>query len=521
MSKPKLTIFLITFILILKIVNLKPENRIKQRGAGILMHITSLPSNYGIGTLGKEAFRFVDFLFKSKQKYWQILPIGPTGIGDNPNNPYSLTCSYAGNTYMIDLDILISEKLLKEEEVKNEFWGEDLTKVDYNIQYNKRLPILEKAFNRFKPNSAYNEFIKENQFWLDDYALYISLKEKFENKIWLFWPEDIKLRRQDAQKRYKKECENKINLIKFIQFKFYEQFNKLRKYTTEKNIKLIGDVPIYVPLDSSDIWTNPKNFQLDSNLNPLQVSGYPPDFFSPDGQLWSNPCYDWDFMAKDDYKWYINRLKYNSKFYDIIRIDHFRGLESYWSIPYGEKTGKNGKWVKGPGMDLINLIKKNLPYIDFIAEDLGFLTKEVLELKDKSGFPGMKILQYAFNAKEKSIYLPYFYDVNTVCYTGTHDNEVLVKWQNELSFEDRKFCEKYCGLNSGADLRYPVIREGMKSVSFLFIVQFQDYLGLGGESRMNVMGIDNGKNWRWRTKPEEINDNLAGEIAHLTKLYGR
>ena len=482
------------------------------------MHITSLPSNYGVGTLGKAAFDFVDFLSKAKQKYWQTLPVGPTGYGDSP---YSSTSSYAGNPYMIDLDILISEKLLLEEEVKTVFWGEDPTKVDYGIQYNSKYPILEKAFNRFKPDSAYDKFLEENDYWLNDYAMYMSLREHFGHRDWLNWPEDIKLRKPEAMTKYQKELEYKINFIKFIQFKFYEQFDKLKAYCKEKGIKLIGDVPIYVPVDSSDVWANPKVFQLDENLNPLFVSGCPPDFSSPDGQLWGNPCYDWDYMAKDDFKWYINRLKHTGKLFDVIRIDHFRGLESYWAVPYGEPTARNGKWVKGPDTAFMEAIHKYLPDIDFILEDLGYLTEETIALRDGSGFPGMKILEYAFNAHEKSIYLPYFYTENTVTYPGTHDNEVLSKWQTDISQEDRWFCERYFGLPGGTDLRYPILRAGMASVSYLFVAQLQDYIGLGGESRMNVPGTNDGRNWRWRALPEQINDQLAGDIAYLTLLYGR
>ena len=493
----------------------------RERGAGILMHITSLPSNYGIGTLGKEAYNFVDFLVKAKQTYWQMLPIGPTTLGDNPDNPYSPTSSYAGNPYMINLDILISEKLLKEEEVKSQFWGDDKTMVDFRIQDSIKLPILEKAFTRFKPNLVYDKFIAENKNWLDNYALYMALKEKFNGTIWLNWPEDIKKRKPENINYYKKELERKINLIKFIQFKFYEQFNKLKQYCKKNNIKLIGDVPIYVKLDGCDAWTNPEIFQLDENYIPKFISGSPPDFSNPEGTLWYNPCYNWDLMIKDDFKWYINRLKHLGKFFDIIRIDHFQGLVNYWSIPYGASSAKNGKYEKGPGINLINAIHKYLPDIDFILEDLGFLTEETIDLRKKSGFPGMKILQYAFNPYEKSIYLPYFYDKNTVVYPGTHDNEVLAKWQNDISKEERFYCEKYFGLPSGSDLRWPVIRGGMSSVAFLFIAQMQDYIGLGGESRMNVIGVNNGKNFRWRATREQISDNLAEKIGHLTEIYGR
>ena len=349
----------------------------------------------------------------------------------------------------------------------------------------------------------------------------MSLKEKFNDKIWLNWPEDIKLRKPEAINKYNKELEYKINLIKFIQFKFYEQFDKLKQYCREKNIKLICDVPIYVKLDGCDVWINPKIFQLDKNFNPKFVSGSPPDFSNPDGTLWYNPCYNWDYIAKDDFKWYINRLKHLSKYFDVIRIDHFQGLVNYWSVPYGETTAKNGKYVKGPGMPIIKAIQKYLPNIDFILEDLGFLTEESINLRNKSGFPGMKILQYAFNPNEKSIYLPCFYDVNTVVYPGTHDNEVLAKWQNDISQEERWFCERYFGLSGGTDLRLPIIRGGMASVAYLFIVQMQDYIGLGGESRMNVIGVDNGKNFKWRATHEQINDQLAEEIAQLIKLYGR
>ena len=519
MSNLKLIFLIFTLISIINCYNKFSKKR--ERGAGILMHITSLPSNYGVGTLGKEAFKFVDFLAKSKQKYWQMLPIGPTNLGDNPNNPYSSTCSYAGNPIMIDLDILISEKLLKEEEVKNEFWGKDPKLVDFRIQNITKSKLLEKAFNRFKSNSDYDKFIQENKDWLDDYALYVSLKEKFNYNIWLNWPEDIKLRKPEALNKYKKELEYKINYIKFIQFKFFEQFDKLKKYCQEKNIKLIGDVPIYVALDSSDIWTSPKVFQLDEKLNPKFISGAPPDYSSPDGQLWYNPCYDWDYMAKDDFSWYIKRLKYTSKFFDVIRIDNFRGFESYWAIPNGDTTAKNGKWVKGPGMGLINAIHKYLPNTEFILEDLGFLNKETIELKDASGFPGMKILEYAFNPYEKSIYLPHNYETNSVVYPGTHDNEVLVQWQKDISQEERWFCERYFGLPGGTDLRLPILRGGLASVAYLFIAQMQDYIGLGGESRMNVMGISGGRNFKWRATHEQLNDTLASEIAQLTQLYGR
>ena len=518
MSKGLLLISLITLSICANLRGLAAIHK-RPRSAGILMHITSLPSNYGIGTLGLDAYKFADFLVKAKQKNWQMLPLGPTGYGDSP---YQTTSSYAGNPYMIDLDTLIHEKLLTQNEVSSEFWGNDKTKVDFGNMWVKRYPILEKAFNRFKPNADYEKFLKENnQNWLDDYALFMSIKEKFGYGQWTEWPEDIKLRKPEAMAKYKKELERKINFHKFIQFKFYEQFNKLRYYCHQKGIKLIGDVPIYVPLDSSDVWSNPTMFQLDSKLTPRAVAGVPPDAFTADGQLWGNPLYDWDRMGRDNYKWFINRLRATGKLFDVIRIDHFRGLESYWSVPYGDKTARNGKWLKGPDMGLIKAIHKELPDIEFIAEDLGYLTDEVLALREGSGFPGMKILEFAFDPREESDYLPHTYSTNTVCYPGTHDNEVLVKWQKDIPQTDRSFAERYLGLPKDSDLRYPLLRAGMASVSYLFVAQLQDYLGLGGESRMNRPGIMDGKNWLWRATREQINDKLAEEIAYLTQLYSR
>jgi 4-alpha-glucanotransferase len=490
----------------------------KPRSAGILMHITSLPSNYGIGTLGAEAFKFVDFLVKAKQKNWQMLPVNPTGYGDSP---YLTISSYAGNPYMIDLDVLISEKLLEESEVMSVFWGDNETQVDFGNMWDKRYVILEKAFKRFKPNENYDTFIDENKDWLDDYALFMALKEKFDNKEWTEWPEDIKLRGPNSIERYNKELADKINFHKFIQFKFYEQFHKLRDYCHKRGIKLIGDVPIYVPLDSCDVWANPEIFQLDSDMIPTAVAGVPPDVFSEDGQLWGNPLYDWDKMAKDDYKWFINRLRSMANLFDVIRIDHFRGLASYWSIPNNETTAKNGKWIKGPDMGLIKALHRELPDTEFIAEDLGYLTPEVIALREGSGFPGIKVLEFAFDAREKSDYLPFTYIANSVCYAATHDNEVLIQWQKVIPPEDRKKVERYFGLAKDTDLRMPILRAGMASVSYLFVAQLQDYLGLGAESRMNRPGTSDGKNWLWRATREQINDKLAKEIAHLTTIYSR
>ena len=388
-------LFLILLVLTSCGHNLRGLSQIKERerSAGILMHITSLPSNYGIGTLGAEAYKFADFLVRAKQKNWQMLPLGPTGYGDSP---YQSTSSYAGNPYMIDLDILIEEKLLTKEEVTSVFWGDDETKVNFGNMFVKRYPVLEKAFGRFKPGADYKTFVSNNKDWLEDYALFMSLKEKFGFGQWTEWPEDIKLREPKAVAKYTKELVKKIDFHKFIQFKFYEQFDKLKNYCHNKGLKLIGDVPIYVPLDSSDVWANPSIFQLDAKLTPLAVAGVPPDAFTADGQLWGNPLYDWDKMGKNNYKWFINRLRATGKLFDVIRIDHFRGLESYWSVPYGDKTAKNGHWVKGPDMGLIKAIHKDLPNLEFIAEDLGYLTPEVLALKRRKWIPWNESFRICF-----------------------------------------------------------------------------------------------------------------------------
>ena len=490
----------------------------KKRRSGILMHITSLPSKYGIGTLGEEAYKFVDFLVKAKQREWQVLPLGPTSFGDSP---YQVFSSFAGNHYLIDLDYLINENLLQKNEVENVFWGENPRFVDYGNLFIERNKVLKKAFERFKPNDAYYHFINTQKYWLDDYALFMSLKNHFNHKSWIEWPKDIKLREHNSMEKYKKELQKDIKFQYFLQFKFNEQWVKLRKYCHENNIKLIGDVPIYVALDSSDTWASPENFQLDKDGYPTFVAGVPPDAFTADGQLWGNPLYNWDKMKGDNFKWWIMRLKATSEKFDTIRIDHFRGLEAYYAVPYGDKTARNGKWIKGPDKDFIKALHEQLPNINFIAEDLGYLTQDVLDLRNYSGYPGMKLLQFAFDSREASDYLPYGYEKNTVCYLGTHDNDTVEGWQKALNAEDRKLAERFLGLNPGDNLRWPLIRTGFATVSNLFVGTIQDYIGIGSEGRINTPGVMNGKNWTWRALHGEYNDQLAEKIADLTVLYGR
>lgn len=483
------------------------------------MSITSLPSKYGIGTLGVEAYKFVDFLVRAKQREWQMLPIGPTSYGDSP---YQALSTFAGNHYMIDLDMLAEEGLLKPEEINEINWGSNPEQVDYGILFKERMTLLRKALARFPVNDGYETFLRLNgKEWLDEYALFMALKEHFDYKDWKQWPEDLKNHKQAAIEKIKPEIENRIKFHYFLQYKFNQQWNKLRDYAKSKGITFIGDVPIYVPMDSVDVWANPENYQLNDKGEPTGVAGCPPDAFTADGQLWGNPLYDWEKMEKTGFKWWIKRLSITGKKFDTIRIDHFRGLESYYNVPYGDKTARNGKWVKGPGSAFIQALHQNLPFIDFIAEDLGYLTPEVKALLEESGYPGMKVLEFAFDPREPSNYLPHTYTENSVCYIGTHDNDPIMPWQEILPEGDRRFAEKYLGLPMNADLRYPLIRAGMASVSKLFVTQMQDWLALGKESRMNRPGIMDGKNWVWRILPGKTTDGLADEIAYMTQLYGR
>ena len=489
-----------------------------KRRCGILMHISSLPSNYGIGTLGDEAYRFVDFLINSKQRIWEMLPIGPTIYGDSPYQSFS---TFAGNPYFIDLDYLIKENLLTEGEVKGLFWGNDPTKVDYGLMFKQRFEVLYKAFQRFRPLNEYYLFINMNKEWVEDYALFMALKRHFDYKPWVEWPEDLKLHRESALKKYRVSLQYEIRFFLFLEFKFQEQLRRLRDYAFYKHIQIIGDVPFYPPLDSADVWANQHLFQIDEKGNLLAQAGAPPDSFSAEGQVWGNPLYNWEKMKENDYQWWIKRLLVASQRFSIVRIDHFIGLESYWSIPPNEKDARNGRWIKGPDRDFIHVLHKVLPIVDFIAGDLGYLSPEVKDLLEYSKYPGSKILQYAFDSKEQSNYFPYTYIPNSVCYTGMHDHNTLKGCEKELSKEDRALAEEYLGLEPGADLVWPMLRAGLASVSKIFIAQMQDYLELDEDSRMNKPGISDGSNWRWRCKKEYLNNDLAWKLQELSEMYGR
>ena len=483
------------------------------------MHISSLPSPYGIGTLGKAAYDFADFLHRAGQRYWQILPIGPTSYGDSPYQSFS-TC--AGNPYFIDLDLLEQDGLLTREEIDAVDWGTDAGRVDYGFQYSVRFDLLYHASlrGRDRDADALREFCDANP-WVEEYALYMALKRSNSMQSWEHWPEEIRLRRPGAADTYATVLAEDTNFFIYLQFLFFRQWNRLRDYVHGLGIRIIGDLPIYVPYDSCDVWANPQLFQLDEGGLPTGVAGVPPDYFSEDGQLWGNPLYNWDAMRADGYRWWMQRIAAAGRLFDVIRIDHFRGLESYWSVPYGDINARRGHWVKGPGQDFIDAVRRSFPELHLIAEDLGFLTPEVIELQRNSGYPGMKVLEFAFDPREPSNYLPHRYTTNCICYSGTHDNETLVQWLDGASPETVQYVQEYLGLRDRSECVKGILRAGMASVADVFIAQLQDYLELGAEARMNEPGTLSTKNWSWRVDASLLTDELADRIARMVKLYER
>lgn len=490
-----------------------------ERSAGILLPISSLPSNYGIGTLGKEAYRFIDFLKEAGQKYWQILPIGPTSYGDSPYQSFS---SFAGNPYFIDLDILIEEGLLKKEDVSG-LTVSDPQFVDYEYIYNTRFDVLKKAYRRGKKTRTkeFKAFLKENSDWIGDYALFMAIKNHYDNVSWIEWPRKaMRLRDKETLARFRQKHASQIEFYEFMQYLFFEQYEKMRAYAHENGVKIIGDIPIYVSLDSSDVWADPKTFQLDENGYPTEVAGVPPDYFSEDGQLWGNPLYNWDHLKKTGYKFWINRIAAAAKCYDVIRIDHFRGFQQYWAVPYGDKTARNGRWVDGPSYTFVKVIREWFNDVDFIAEDLGVISEDVNELLRKSGFPGMRVLEFGMDPKGPSYHTPHNHVPNCVCYISTHDNSPIMGWKDNADKGDVKTARKYLGLNPKEGFNFGFIRAGMSSVANLFVCQMQDYLGLGEDCRTNSPGTI-GLNWKWRLLDGQADDKLKNKIREMTRLYGR
>ena len=490
-----------------------------KRSCGILLPLFSLPSEHGIGTLGKAAYEFLDFLSEAGQSWWQILPVGPAGSGDSPYQSFS---SFAGNAYFIDLDMLVDDGLLTKAEVCAIECGGSAETVDYNALRENRMPLLRIAAQRglAREDAGFEAFCRDNARWLSDFALYMALKEHFNGSAWYEWPEDIRLHRADAVEKYSRELREDVSFFSYVQYLFYSQWSALRAYAREKGIGIIGDMPIYVALDSADVWAEPEFFLLDEHNVPVEVAGVPPDYFSADGQLWGNPLYDWDAMRRDGYGWWIRRVDGASRLYDALRIDHFRAFESYWAVPRGTESAKQGQWRPGPGMDLVGRLTAWFNNVRFIAEDLGVLTPEVHRLLDESGMPGMKVLEFAFDPASLSDYLPHRYNDNCVCYAGTHDNNTLRGWIDEENLETLAFAREYLGIDDEADLADAVLRAGMRSKAVLFIAQMQDWLGLGASARMNTPGTVGG-NWAWRMLPGSATKALAGKMRRMVYIYGR
>ena len=489
------------------------------RSSGILMSMSALPSKYGIGSMGKCAYEFVDFLKAAGQKYWQLLPLGPTSYGDSP---YSSFSTFAGNPYFIDLDMLIADGLLRRADLKGINWGEDEQSTDYGRIYDNRFKILRRAFERGGERLAAEtaEFRRKNA-WVENYALYMAVKASFGMVSWMEWPDEaIRTHCPEAVREYGEKLRGDVDFYVFLQYLFYEQWQKLHAYAHENGVQFIGDIPIYVALDSADVWSDPQFFQLDGNNVPTEVAGVPPDAFTEDGQLWGNPLYDWDAMAADGYGWWIRRIDGARKLYDIIRIDHFRGFESYWAVPYGDTTAKNGHWKPGPGMNLVGVLTSWFSDLRLIAEDLGYITPGVKKLLSDSGLPGMKVMEFAFDAHGESDYLPHRCERNSVCYLGTHDNDTVLGWLETTGKDDRQFAERYMHITSDEGWCWGMIRTGMSTASDLFVMQMQDVLELPASARMNTPGTASG-NWRWRMLPGAANKRLAKKLRTYTETFRR
>ena len=486
------------------------------RKQGILLPISSIPSTYGIGTFGKESYRFVDFLEKSGNHLWQILPLGPTGYGDSPYQSFSTS---AGNPYYIDLELLIEDGYLTKEICDSYDFGDNEHYVDYEKIYLSRFKVLKIAFDNAREQGLtetgdYQKFLTENAYWLDDYALYMAVKNAFGGVCFMEWDEDIRLRKAAALRKYRKKLAEEIAFYCFQQYLFAKQWKELKAYANKKGIEIVGDIPIYVAFDSADTWANPKLFQLDKEGRPIGVAGCPPDCFSETGQLWGNPLYDWSYHKKTGYAWWMQRIAYCYQLYDVLRIDHFRGFDEYWFVPYGDPTAENGHWEKGPGYELFDVMKK------VIAEDLGFLTPSVIRLVKKTGYPGMKILQFAFDAGNDSEYLPHNYDKNCVVYTGTHDNDTTVGFLQSMPEKDKKFAKKYLGHKKDRKLCFEIIRAALSSCADTAIIPVQDYMELDSSARINTPSTL-GCNWKWRMDKDALDPKLAKKIYRMAKLYGR
>lgn len=484
------------------------------RESGILLHVSSLPSKYGIGNFGSEAYKFVDFLEKTKQTYWQILPIGPTSYGDSPYQSFS---SNALNPYFIDLEMLVDEKLIKKSDIIDSTTGD---KIDYGKLYEERYLVLSKAFKNFDlSNKDFLKFLNDEKAWLHDYALFMAIKKSFDDVSLIEWPSRVRMRNAEAISKLETHYQDEINFQKFMQFKAYEQYYALKDYANSKGIKIFGDIPIYVSYDSSDVWVNPSLFQLDGDNKPTHVAGVPPDSFSADGQLWGNPLYNWEELEKTNFLWWIERIRNQAKLFDALRIDHFIGFVNYFKIPAQDKTARNGVWVKGVGSKLFKAIKAELGDLNIIAEDLGLVTDDVIALLEETNFPGMKLLHFAFDPAGDSNNLPHFHPVNSVAYPGTHDNETSKQWLENLNEESFEFFLNYTNSNRENALN-SIIKETLKSPARIAVIPMQDYLGLGSFARMNIPSTL-GNNWDWRLSENYLDEELVNKVLLYTKTFGR
>lgn len=525
-----------------------------ERSSGILVHPTSFPSAYGIGDLGKGAYAFIDFLEKSNQKLWQILPLGPTSFGDSPYQSFS---TFAGNPLLISPDHLVSEGYLLQEDLSCTPPFDPHT-VDYGPLIEYKSTLYKRAFERFRSNAssmqrkAFDAFCLKNQLWLDDYCLFVSLKDHFIRTrktigmdqaytqfaktnekylkgnalndyyfgaVWSTWDRDLAERNPESIQKWTALLADEISYYKFLQYEFFREWTLLKEYANQKHIQVIGDIPIFVAYDSADVWANPDLFYLDSKGYPTIVAGVPPDYFSVTGQLWGNPLYNWEAHKKNNYGWWIERVKEVLKLVDIVRIDHFRGFEAYWAVPYGEETAIHGEWRKGPEKDLFHAIEKSLGKLPIIAEDLGLITPGVIDLRDTFEFPGMKILQFAFDSSEENNYIPHNFIPNTVVYTGTHDNDTTVGWYGQAAEKDRDLVRRYMNV-SGEDIAWDFIRLAFASVANMSIVPLQDVMSLDSDARMNIPGVASG-NWKWRYTSDMLREDCASRLAYLTKIFGR
>ncbi len=494
------------------------------REAGILLPISSLPGPWGIGCFSRQAYHFVDWLKEAGQTYWQILPLGPTSYGDSPYQSFS---TFAGNPYFIDLEELIREGVLTREECQAARLGDDPHDIDYELQYRNRYPLLRLAYQRsdISRNPAYQKFVADNAWWLSDYALFLAVKDRFDGAPWTEWAEDIRLRWGYSLDYYRRELYYDIEFQQYLQFRFRQQWDALRSYAHSRGIRIIGDIPIYVSMDSADAWAHPELFQLDASNVPTAVAGCPPDGFSATGQLWGNPLYRWEYHRATGYDWWMSRLWYAFQLFDVLRIDHFRGFDEYYSIPFGSVDALHGHWEKGPGLELFRVMGERLGPREVIAEDLGYVTDSVRQLVRESGFPGMKVLEFAFDARDSGSandYLPHNYGENCVVYTGTHDNETVAGWFESITPEEVRMVRDYlCDPHTPhRELYRPFVSLAMSSVGRICVIPIQDWLGYSNACRINRPSTV-GTNWRWRITQQELTSTLQQQILSATKRYGR